>query len=114
VAGLVAFALWACMSLLWTGSLWLALGAHLAWNVFEGPFFGLPVSGVVIPSPSVLEVSVRGQPWLTGGAFGPEAGLSSLVALVLGFAVLWTLRVRGAFAGAADTSEAYASRTGRI
>ena len=107
-AGLCLFALWACMSLVWSGSLWLALGAHMAWNVCEGPVFGLPVSGVDMPMPTVLDVSVNGPQWLTGGAFGPEAGLSAIIALLAGFGVLRLLHARGAFAGAADTCEAYA------
>ncbi len=108
VSGLVAFALWACVSLLWTRSLWLALGAHMAWNVFEGPVFGLPVSGVSMPAQTVLVESVHGPQWLTGGAFGPEAGVSSLVALLAGFMVLRALHRRNAFADTVDTREAYA------
>jgi membrane protease YdiL (CAAX protease family) len=107
-AGLVLFALWAACSLVWTGSLWLALGAHAAWNLFEGPVFGLPVSGLVVSSTPVLSFSVSGPSWLTGASFGPEAGVSSLVALIAGFIVLRSLFVRGAFRDQADTTEAYA------
>ncbi len=106
--GLLAYAVWACCSLLWTRSLWLALGAHLAWNLFEGPVFGFPVSGLVMPAGTVLTQSVSGPAWLTGGSFGPEAGVSSLVALTLGFVILRLLYVRGAFADAPDVREDYA------
>lgn len=108
LAGLLLYAVWACCSLLWTRSLWLALGAHLAWNLFEGPVFGFPVSGLVMPARTVFTQSVSGPAWLTGGGFGPEAGVSSLVALTLGFVVLRLLYVRGAFADAPDFREAYA------
>jgi membrane protease YdiL (CAAX protease family) len=107
-SGLLAFAFWASMSLLWTKSLWLALGAHMAWNLFEGPVFGLPVSGLAMPVHTVLVQSITGPVWLTGGAFGPEAGVSSLVALLAGFTVLRALYIKGAFAAASDTREAYA------
>ncbi len=108
VADLVTFALWACMSVVWTKSLWLALGAHAAWNLFEGPVFGLPVSGLVMPTRTIVVQTVNGPAWLTGGSFGPEAGVSALAALVVGFLVLRFLHSKGAFADALDTREAYA------
>jgi uncharacterized protein len=111
-SGLTIFALWACLSLIWTKSLWLALGAHMAWNLAEGPIFGLPVSGVLMPIAPVLSHTVSGPTWLTGGAFGPEAGASSLVAMLLGLAALRFLYVKGAFARVADTREAYAQTSG--
>ncbi len=106
--GLLLYAVWASCSLLWTRSLWLALGAHLAWNLFEGPVFGFPVSGLAMPARTILTQNVSGPAWLTGGAFGPEAGVSSLVALTLGFVVLRLLYVRGTFAKVPDPREAYA------
>jgi membrane protease YdiL (CAAX protease family) len=106
--GLLMFALWACMSLVWTKSLWLALGAHMAWNLFEGPVFGLPLSGLAMPVPTVLRQTVNGPQWLTGGSFGPEAGVTSFVALIVGFLVLRALYLNGAFADAPDTREDYA------
>ena len=59
-----------------TRSLWLATGIHWAWNFFEGPVFGTPVSGQ--PFPAILDGVVRGPELWTGGAFGPEAGLVSI------------------------------------
>jgi uncharacterized protein len=112
LCGLVLFALWACMSLVWTKSLWLALGAHMAWNMAEGPVFGLPVSGVLMPIAPVFSNAVSGPTWLTGGAFGPEAGVSSLVALLIGLGVLRLLFVKGAFADVPDVRESYARISG--
>jgi membrane protease YdiL (CAAX protease family) len=111
-SGLLVFAVWACMSLVWTKSLWLALGAHMAWNMTEGPVFGLPVSGVLMPIPPVLSNTVSGPAWLTGGAFGPEAGASALIALLVGLAALRLLFVKGAFDRVADTREGYARASG--
>jgi uncharacterized protein len=112
LGGLLLFALWACMSLVWTKSLWLALGAHMAWNMAEGPVFGLPVSGVLMPIAPVLSNTVSGPTWLTGGAFGPEAGVSSLVALLIGLGVLRLLFIKGAFARVPEVREAYARTSG--
>ena len=54
-------------------SLWLALGLHLGWNFFQGPVLGFAISG---DSSHVAMVRLleAGPAWLTGGAYGPEAG----------------------------------------
>ncbi|MGO9831841.1 MAG: lysostaphin resistance A-like protein [Myxococcaceae bacterium] len=59
-----------------TRSLWLPIGLHAAWDFFEGPVYGAPVSGVALPS--VLQARFPGPAWLTGGAFGAEAGLPAI------------------------------------
>jgi membrane protease YdiL (CAAX protease family) len=107
LAGLAAFGVWACLSFMWTRSLWLALGAHFAWNVLEGPVLGFPVSGFSFGT-TALTQKIGGPAWFTGGAFGPESGASSLIALVAGLAFLYWLYRRGAFAAAYDAREAYA------
>jgi membrane protease YdiL (CAAX protease family) len=108
LAGLLFFAVWACCSLLWTRSLWLALGAHVAWNLFEGPVFGFPISGLLVPAKTVVIQEAIGPDWLTGGAFGPEAGASALVAMTIGLALLYVLYRRGFFRSAPDVREFYA------
>jgi membrane protease YdiL (CAAX protease family) len=67
-----------------TGEIALPVGFHVSWNLFQGPVFGLPVSGVA-PSASLLVLDRHGPSLYTGGAFGPEAGLVGLAALSLGF-----------------------------
>jgi len=57
-----------------TRTLWLPIGMHFAWNFIQGFVLGLPVSGIVVPE-SLLRADPRGAVWLTGGAYGPEAGL---------------------------------------
>ena len=62
-----------------TGDLWCVTGAHFGWNWAQGGLFGLPVSGLDMPS--LLEGTLEAERSLTwGGEFGPE---SSLVALAL-------------------------------
>jgi uncharacterized protein len=58
-----------------TRSLWVPIGLHTAWNFFEGPVYGARVSGVGLPS--LFDARFNGPVWLTGGAFGPEAGLAA-------------------------------------
>lgn len=65
-----------------THSLWLPIGLHIGWNTFEGVVFGFPVSGLKVYP--LTRISVEGPELLTGGNFGPEAGLVVLPALLLG------------------------------
>ncbi len=65
-----------------TGSLALSVGLHTAWNFFQGGIFGLPVSGSPARS-SLLQVRETGPDLFTGGGFGPEAGLTGIIGLLL-------------------------------
>jgi len=69
-----------------TQQLWLSIGLHIGWNFFEGVVFGFPVSGLSIYP--LMHIRVFGPEVWTGGAFGPEAGLIVLPALVLGAALI--------------------------
>lgn len=70
-----------------TRRLWLPIGLHIGWNFFEGPIFGFPVSGM--KTPSLILHRVDGPILLTGGGFGPEAGLVMVPALILGAYLIW-------------------------
>ena len=75
--GLFAAGLLFAYAYLATRQLWLPIGLHLSWNLSEGPIFGFPVSG--LPGQGLREVDVSGPALITGGAFGPEAGLVGLL-----------------------------------
>jgi len=108
VAGLAGYSVWTGLSLYWTRSLWVAFGSHVAWNVFEGPVFGFPVSGFEFPGKTVFAANVGGPTWFTGGGFGPEAGVSGLAAMAIGLALLYLCFRLGAFARVPDERESYA------
>ena len=75
-----------------TRQLWLPIGLHVGWNFFEGVVFGFPVSGLDIYA--LTRITVHGpEPW-TGGAFGPEAGLIVLPALLLGVLLIYLYTIR--------------------
>lgn len=57
-----------------TRSLWLAVGFHWAWNFLEGTVFGVAVSGTDA-GPAIFSAHMTGNQYISGGAFGPEAGL---------------------------------------
>lgn len=66
-----------------TGSLAIPIGLHMTWNFFEGNVFGFEVSGISIQN-SFIGIQTTGPDLWTGGAFGPEAGLSGLLAIIIG------------------------------
>ncbi|MBT3314413.1 MAG: CPBP family intramembrane metalloprotease [Anaerolineae bacterium] len=71
-----------------TKQLWLPIGLHIGWNFFEGVVFGFPVSGLNIFT--LTRINIHGPELITGGAFGPEAGLIVIPALVFGMALIYT------------------------
>lgn len=79
-----------------TGELGFPVGLHLTWNFFQGPVYGFPVSGTT-STVTLLTLSQGGPRALTGGPFGPEAGLLGVGAMVVGTALTawWTARRRG-------------------
>lgn len=76
--------LWLIYAWFVTHQLWLPLGIHAGWKFFEGIVFGFPLNGQGKHYFHWIEQTVVGPPWLTGGELGPDAGLVSIVAIVLG------------------------------
>lgn len=72
---------------------WIAVGAHVGWNAMIVLGAAIPISGRAIPAPCHAGI-LSGPEWLTGGAFGVEAGFpTALVWVGLG---LWLWRKRRA------------------
>ena len=80
-----------------TRSLFLSSGLHFSWNFFMRHFFSLPVSGRA-SGDSLFMVTDQGPSWLTGGEYGPEAGLPALLLLIAGSFLIWCWpRIRVAY-----------------
>lgn len=83
-----------------TRRLWLPLGMHFAWNYLSDAVFSIPTSGH--PAKGILQGQTSGAQWLSGGAYGVEASLVTLVVLSIASVVLLAAaRRRGQLLGRA-------------
>jgi uncharacterized protein len=86
--------IWLGLAYLKTRTLWLVFGLHLAWNWFQGAFFGIEVSGLTeLAAAPLLKELDSGPAWITGGEYGIEGGLACTVALIASTALIWFLPV---------------------
>jgi len=65
-----------------TGSLAISIGIHISWNFFQGGLFGFAVSGTPFRG-SLIQIEQEGARYITGGSFGPEAGLMGIIGIIL-------------------------------
>jgi membrane protease YdiL (CAAX protease family) len=79
-----------------TGSLAIPIGLHITWNFFQGNVFGFAVSGINLGASVIGTEPIRHE-WLIGNAFGPEAGVLSVIVMVLGgiLTIVWVRRRHG-------------------
>ncbi|MYM30173.1 CPBP family intramembrane metalloprotease [Duganella sp. CY15W] len=75
ITGVAGLTLSACY--LQTRRIWLSIGVHFGWNFLYDGFFSVPVSGHA--ARGWLQVSLPGPEWLTGGAYGVEGSVVTLV-----------------------------------
>ena len=74
-----------------TRSLWVPIGLHWAWNLFEGPMWGTPVSGIRGPGAGHRPSFHRSGARSPAAPSGPRPGLPTLVlgtALGVAFVVI--------------------------
>lgn len=64
-----------------TRSVWLPFALHVSWNLSQG-LWGLPISGETLVA-GWFTTSPSGNPLLSGGDYGPEAGIPGMLARVL-------------------------------
>jgi len=65
-----------------TGNLWLPVGLHFAWNLFQDDIFNLNAKNV---SDSLigLQTSLSAPGWFAGSSFGIEVGAAGVLALLV-------------------------------
>ena len=65
-----------------TRTLWLPIGLHLGWNFAELGLFGTTVSGSDGAAGGLLRGAAHGPAIISGGEFGPEASIFSILVCV--------------------------------
>jgi len=94
-----------------TRTLWVPIGLHFAWNFAQGGIFGTQVSGNDTPD-GLLNGVTSGPTLISGGEFGPEASLYSvLFGAVLTIVFMWLAHRRGHVVGFRRTARADAAAT---
>ncbi len=68
-------------TVLYFDSLWQACAIHSAWNFIQGNILGFEVSGIEVDS--LIKVKTQGSVLFTGGEFGVEGSIFSVVALII-------------------------------
>lgn len=82
--GIVAVAfigMFFCLTLRRTGNLWFAVGFHAAWDWGESFLYSVPDSGTISPG-HLLNSSLHGPQWLSGGSVGPEGSIFCFLVIV--------------------------------
>jgi uncharacterized protein len=72
--------------------LWLPIGLHFGWN-FTLPLFGVNISGLRIRVTGYEMSWTAGELW-SGGEYGPEGSVLTVLVLLLLFLYLWKIPVR--------------------
>lgn len=84
LANVVGFGLLGCLLIRRTGSLWMAIGLHTAFDWGETYFYGVANSGAQLPN-HLLAGTPMGPGWLSGGTVGPEGSVIATGVLVIGW-----------------------------
>lgn len=76
-----------------TNNLWMSIGYHITWNYFQGVVYGFHVSGLNIKG--IFDCNVLKDNILTGGSFGPEAGILTTIVVIIGLLIIRKLPSKG-------------------
>jgi membrane protease YdiL (CAAX protease family) len=88
VITLMSLSLLMSYSILRTGTLWFAVGFHMAFDYMQLFVVGTP-NGSRYPVGRLLDVRFNGPAWLTGGVLGTEASFLMYPAIVLLWLYVW-------------------------
>jgi len=97
-----------------TRTLYFPFGLHFSWNFVQSFFLSLPVSGL-LTNRTIFVPTDFGPDWLTGGRYGPEAGVGTTVVMIAAIVYfIFEKRIKPAydFAAANDSSTAEDTRPG--
>jgi uncharacterized protein len=101
-------AMFFCLTLRRTGNLWFAVGLHAAFDWGETFLFSVPDSGLVAPG-HLLNSTIHGPTWLTGGTVGPEGSAMDFAVVALAaaaFALIYPASNQRSQAALGDSASA--------
>ncbi|HCQ5576510.1 TPA: CPBP family intramembrane metalloprotease [Clostridioides difficile] len=70
-----------------SSNIWMCIGYHFTWNVFQGIIYGMPVSGLQVPG--IITTQITHGNLLNGGMFGIEGGILTTFVNLLSFIFVW-------------------------
>jgi len=76
-----------CFTIRRTGSLWFAIGLHMAWDWAQTFFYGTPDSGLIGVG-HFFNSTASGPRWLSGGSAGPEGSVLAFAVILLAAAFI--------------------------
>lgn len=78
-------------------NLWFPIAIHLSWNFAQRSIYGALVSGDA-GSNSLIKSNIEGARWFTGGSFGPEGAVQTVVfCVIVAIIMLVMCKRRGLF-----------------
>jgi hypothetical protein len=101
----IVHGLFYCLLLRLSGSLWLGIGFHAAWNWAQSYLYGTAQSGHLMQG-HLFVARARGDALFSGGSAGPEGSLLGLPVQAIGLLVfLWAVKRAGLFFGGREDRE---------
>ena len=87
IVGVFAAGMLLCLLVRLSGSVWLGVGFHAAWDWSQSYLYGVPDSGTMIEGHLLISHAV-GDARFSGGAAGPEGSVFAMPVMVAGLVLL--------------------------
>ncbi len=94
---LVLFGIFASVYFIRRGNLWGVGALHSIWNLVQGNFYGIKVSGMEITNSFLDATMVEGKELFNGGDFGLEGSLSVTIILVIATVIVYFMKDKDKF-----------------
>ncbi|MBQ4284689.1 MAG: CPBP family intramembrane metalloprotease [Lachnospira sp.] len=94
---LVLFGIFASVYFVRRGNLWGIGALHSIWNLVQGNFYGIKVSGLELTNSFLDTTMVEGNELFNGGDFGLEGSLSVTIVLVVGTIIMYFMKDKDKF-----------------
>lgn len=84
IINLTLYGVFASIYFVKSGNIWGVGALHFMWNLVQGNFYGIQVSGTEVACSVFSSTLTEGREIINGGAFGLEGGLAVTIVLLLG------------------------------